>query len=143
MSDFQLFMKQNKVKKENQKFAATRSLQDENGNPVLWEFRPIPSREVSQIREECVINVPIKGKPGAFRREVNGSLFTHKLACKACVFPDLRNAALQDSYGVTTPEELLYALVDDAGEYTDLLAFVQKMNGFDVSLEDKVDEAKN
>ena len=34
-------------------------------------------------------------------------------------------------------------MVDDPGEYNDLAAFVQKLNGFDVSFDDKVEEAKN
>ena len=59
------------------------------------------------------------------------------------VVPDLYDAELQDSYGVSTPEDLLVALVDDPGEYNDLAAFVQKFNGFDATLDDKVEEAKN
>ena len=50
---------------------------------------------------------------------------------------------MQDSYGVKTPEDLLMAMVDDPGEYNDLAAFVQKFQGFNVSFEDKVNEAKN
>ncbi len=59
------------------------------------------------------------------------------------VYPDLYDAELQDSYGVKTPEDLLLAMVDNPGEYSDLTAFVQKFQGFDVSFSDKVDEAKN
>ena len=59
------------------------------------------------------------------------------------VTPDLYNAELQDSYGVQTPEELVYAMVDDAGEYQELSAWIQKFQGFTKTLDDKVDEAKN
>ena len=59
------------------------------------------------------------------------------------VVPDLYDRDLQDSYGAMTPEDLLLALVDDPGEYNDLVAFVQKFQGFNVSFEEKVDEAKN
>ena len=57
--------------------------------------------------------------------------------------PDLYDRELQDSYGVATPEDLLLAMVDDPGEYNDLAAFVQKFQGFNISFDDKVDEAKN
>lgn len=50
---------------------------------------------------------------------------------------------LQDSYGVMTPEELLYAMVDNAGEYQDFTMWMQKFQGFTKNLDDKVDEAKN
>lgn len=59
------------------------------------------------------------------------------------VYPDLYDKELQDSYGARTPEELLLAMVDDPGEYSELASYVQKFQGFDVSLNDKVEEAKN
>ena len=42
-----------------------------------------------------------------------------------------------------TPEDLLLSMVDDPGEYSELAAFVQKFQGFDVSFQEKVEEAKN
>lgn len=59
------------------------------------------------------------------------------------VFPDLYNAELQDSYGVSTPEDLVREMIDDPGEYNKFLAYVQEFNGFDSNMEDKVEEAKN
>ena len=41
-----------------------------------------------------------------------------------------------------TPGELLYAMIDNPGEYQDLSAMVQKFQGFD-TLEDKTEQAKN
>ena len=58
------------------------------------------------------------------------------------VEPDLCNAELQDSYGVKTPGDLLYAMIDEPGEYQDLSEWVQKFQGFD-TLEDKTKQAKN
>lgn len=42
-----------------------------------------------------------------------------------------------------SPEDLVMALVDDPGEYSALGEWVQKFQGFDKTLEDKVAEAKN
>jgi hypothetical protein len=61
----------------------------------------------------------------------------------ATVYPDLYDAELQDSYGVKTPEDLIYAMVDDAGEYQDFCVWMQKFQGFNKTLDEKVDEAKN
>ena len=66
-----------------------------------------------------------------------------KLICASIVAPDMHDADLQDSYGVKTPEDLLMAMVDDPGEYQNLAAYVQQLQGFNVSFEDKVNEAKN
>ena len=77
-----------------------------------------------------------------FRPKFNSNKYLTKLAVASCVEPDLYNAELQDSYGVKTPEDLLMEIVDDAGEYQELLGFIQKINGFE-SKQDLVDKAKN
>ena len=63
--------------------------------------------------------------------------------CVACtVFPNLNDAELQDSYGVKTPDALLKKMLKP-GEYTEYKAKVMEVNGYDMSMEELVDEAKN
>lgn len=143
MSKFSQFMRANKKEKKNGKYAPTKSLCDENGKPLEWEFRHITSRENENFRDECTIEVPITGKPNMFRPRVQSSKYIQKMIAASVVVPDLYDKELQDSYGVATPEELLLAMVDEPGEYNELAAFVQKFQGFDVSFHDKVEEAKN
>lgn len=143
MSALSLFLKKNKKVKENVKFSATKSLCDENGVPLEWEIKPLTTRESDDIREACTVEVPITGKPNIFRQKVNSSKFGAKMLAASVVFPDLYNAELQDSYGVSTPEDLVREMIDDPGEYNRFFAFVQEFNGFDSDLEDKVKEAKN
>ena len=143
MSKFAKFMKSNKTVKENGFYAPTRSLCDENGKPLEWEFRHITSKETEGLRDDCTIDVPITGKPNLFRPKTQSSKYIQKMIAASVVMPDLYDKELQDSYGVTTPEELLLAMVDDPGEYNDLASFVQKFQGFNVSFDEKVDEAKN
>jgi len=121
----------------------TKSLCDENGKPLEWEFRHISSKENETIRESCTIEVPVTGKPNMFRPKMKSSLYIQKMIIASVVMPDLYDAELQDSYGVKTPEDLLFAMVDDPGEYNELAAYVQKFQGFNVSFDEKVDEAKN
>lgn len=143
MSKFSRFMKANKVVKANEKHPVTKSLCDEKGNPLEWEFRHMSSKENEELRESCTIDVPVTGKSGMFRQKVKSSLYIQKMIAASVVSPDLYDAELQDSYGVSKPEDLLMAMVDDPGEYSDLAAYVQKFQGFDTNFEDKVDEAKN
>lgn len=143
MSQFTRFMKCNKTKKENTSFAATKSLTDENGQPLLWKLRPVSSRENEEIRDECVDNEPIKGKPGQFHTVFRTSQYIAKLICASVVEPDLNNKQLQDSYGVMTPEALLYEMVDNPKEFQEFASFVQNFNGFGESLDDKISQAKN
>ena len=143
MSNFNRFMKANKIKKENTTFAATKSLVDENGEPLLWTIKPLTTRENDDIRDECMIEVPVKGKPNMFRPKLNTSKYIAKMACASIVEPNLFNKELQDSYDVKTPEELLKEMVDDPGEYQDFTAFISNFNGFNTTLDEKVEEAKN
>lgn len=143
MSKFSRFMKANKIAKPNEKYAPTTTLQDENGKPLKWEFKRITSKENEALRDSCTIEVPVKGKPNLYRPKVKTAEYLAKMIVASTVYPDLYDKELQDSYGVMTPEELLYAMVDNAGEYQDFTMWMQKFQGFTKNLDDKVDEAKN
>ena len=143
MSKFAKFMKANKKVQENSFYAATKSLCDENGQPLLWEFKHISSAQNEAIREDSTKDVAVQGKPGMFRPKLKSSEYIRKMIAASVVEPDLFDKELQESYGVATPEDLLLAMVDDPGEYNDLAAFVQKFQGFNISFEEKVAEAKN
>lgn len=143
MSKFARFMKQNKIKKENTTFAPTKSLLDENGEPIKFIIKPLTTKENEDIREACTVDIPVTGKPNIFRPKLNTSKYLAKMLCSCIIEPNLFDKELQDSYGVMTPEDLIKEMIDDPGEYQDFVTFIQNFNGFNVSLEDKVDNAKN
>ncbi len=143
MSKFSKFMKANKIEKKNEMHAVTKSLCDENGKPLEWEFKHITSKENELIREECMTEVPVKGKRNVYRPKFKTAQYIQKMIAASVVTPDLFDVELQNSYGVANPEDLLLTMVDDPGEYNDLADYVQKLQGFNVSFDDMVDEAKN
>ncbi|MBR4026687.1 MAG: hypothetical protein IKJ01_03900 [Lachnospiraceae bacterium] len=143
MSQFARFMKQNKVALKNEKYAPTERITDETGKPMEWEFRHITSKENERIKDDCTKEVQVTGKPNLFRPKTDTAAYVAKLIVESTVFPDLYDAELQDSYGVNTPEDLLYELVDGAGEYQELTLWIQKFQGFGKSFDEKLEEAKN
>lgn len=143
MSKLSRFLKQNKIVKENTTYAATKSLVDENGKPLNWTIKAITTKENDAIRDECMIEIPIKGNPNVYRQKLNTSKYIGKMICACVVEPSLYDKELQDSYGVMTPDDLLKEMVDNPGEYQDFATFIQEFNGFNTTLEDKVEEAKN
>lgn len=143
MSDLSRFLKANKIKRENTTFAATKSLVDAKGNPLPWTIKPLTTKENDAIRDECMIEVPVKGKPNLFRPKLDTSKYIGKMICACVVEPNLYDKDLQDSYGVMSPDDLLKEMIDDPGEYQEFATFVQNFNGFNTTLEDKVEEAKN
>lgn len=143
MGDLVRFLKQNKAKRENVFFAPTKSLTDEKGNPLKWEIRPLTTQENDDIRESCMYDEQVKGKPGQVRQKLDSSKYVAKLICASVVEPNLNSKELQDSYGVMKPEDLVREMVDLPGEYAKFSEFIQKLNGFDETLDDLVEEAKN
>ena len=143
MSKFSQFMKQNKIEKKNETYAPTKSLLGSDGTPLRWEFKHLTSKQNDELRDKYTIDVPVTGKPNFFRQKLLTNKYILAIIVESTVVPNLFDAELQNSYGVKTPEDLVYAIVDDPGEYTELEAWVQKFNGFDESIEDKKDEAKN
>ena len=146
MGDLNAFLSQNAIKVENRKYVASERFIGEDGKPIEWELKAIDSDRDRQLRKDSAIRVPVlnkKGKStGQYTSETDFNTYTLKLCVETIVFPDLHDAELQNSYGVMGAEELLTTMLTP-GEYTDLSSEVGEVNGFDRTLEDKVEEAKN
>mgnify|MGYP003289542852 CR=1 FL=1 len=141
MSDFAVFMAGNAAVTENIKYVASKRFV-KNGKPVEWELKPAGSDLDEAIRKECTKRVPIQGKRGQYNQETDTDKYIGRLCVACIVYPDLNNAELQDSYGVKTGDALLKKMLLP-GEYTELKAKVMEVNGYDMSMEELVDEAKN
>lgn len=142
MSNLSSFLAQNALKVENIRYAPSKRFVDENGEPVLWEIRCIDSFEDEMLRKSCTKRVPVSGRRGQFTQEIDYNLYLGKLAAACTVYPNLDDAELQNSYGVMGADTLLKTMLTP-GEYADYLMKVQEVNGFDVTFEEMVDEAKN
>ena len=137
---FDAFLKTNKIEKPNEFIPVSKSFVDENGNTALWEIRQLSNEEMKHIKKTCVKQV--RDKKGNVSVETDTDKMLCLMAATSTVYPDLKSEKIQNSYGVMGEVALLEAMLS-AGE---LLAFEQKVNeinGFDVSFDDKVEEAKN
>ncbi len=143
MSNLKAFLKTNKKEKKTTQYPATKSLCDENGNPLMWTVRALSTKESENIREQCTVDVPVVGKPGMYRQKVNSNELLKKLICAAVVEPDLHSKELQDSYGVMRAEDLVVEMIDNPEEFGEFATFVQQYSGMDETMQEKVDEAKN
>lgn len=141
MSNFAVFMAGNAAKNEIVKFAASKRFVT-NGKPVEWEIKPIDSDLDEVIRKECTKRVPIPGKRGQYNQETDSDKYIGKMCVACTVYPNLNDAELQDSYGVKSADALLKKMLLP-GEYTEYKAKVMEVNGYDMSMEELVDEAKN
>ena len=142
MSNLSCFLSQNAIAAENVKYVASRRFLDEKKKPVEWELQGITSTEDEAIRKECTRRVPVPGRKGQYTQETDFNLYLGRLAAKCTIFPNLNDKELQDSYHVMGADILLKTMLT-AGEYAGYLEKVQQVNGFDVTLTEAVEDAKN
>ena len=142
MEKFELFLKKNKIVKENILYPATAAIVDENGNPVEWELRAVSTKENNLLIDESTKYTVAEN--GDVVPAFDNNLYVKKLVAAAVGYPDLHNRALQDSYGVMTPEDLLEAIVDCPEEFNLLAKKVKEHNGTGKKKEAReTNEAKN
>ena len=135
------FMRPNVAEIKNASFAPSPRFVGEDGKPVEWEIRCISADEYAKIRSDCFIQERVPGKKNQMTQRLDIYAFQTRVAARCTVFPDLTNAELQDSWGVTKPEDLVGAMLI-GGEFEDYIAEVLRVNGFK-SESELVDEAKN
>ena len=137
---FDAFLKTNKIEKENELIPVSNSFVDEDGNPILWEVRQLSNDEMKYIKKTCVKQN--RDKRGNVTVETDTDKMVGLMAAMSTVYPDLKNAELQNSYGVMGEVALLEAMLS-VGELLAYQQEINRINGFDVSFDDKVEEAKN
>lgn len=142
MSNLSAFLSQNAIKVENVKYVASKRFVNEDGKPMEWEIASITSEEDELLRKTCTKRIPVPGKRNSFMPDTDFNAYITKQAVKCTVFPNLNDVEVQNSYGVMGAEQLLKVMLTP-GEYADYISKVQEVNGFDVPLEDAVEEAKN
>lgn len=141
MTNLTAFLAQNALKPENEKVVVSkRFVQD--GKPIKWEVQAITSEEDDQLRKDNTRRMPVPGKKGVMVPETNYTAYLTDLAVKCTVFPNLHDVELQKSYKVMGAKELLKKMLLP-GEYDEYLAKIQEINGFDVGMDEIVEEAKN
>lgn len=140
MGELERFLKTNRMQKPNAFYPAVKGITDDDGNTVMWELKHLSTAESEELKRECMYTS--EGKNGIVRERLDSAKYMERLLAACVVYPDLRSATLQDSYGVYTPEELLKAIIDEPSEYAAFSDYVYGMLGF-TTFGDKVEQAKN
>lgn len=102
---------------------------DDDGRPEAWRLRPVTAEDMHKLFAA-----------GSGDGAAGGGMLLRLLA-QAVVYPDLQDAALQDSYGVMGAEELLLRMLSP-GEYRVLLEAFERQN-LRPGMPELVREAKN
>lgn len=137
MSNFSMFLKENVTPVEEIEFVVSDRFKDADGEPIKWKLKAISSKVESAIRDECTKFNPKKGTS-----DFDSSKYNAKVCASTVVFPNLKDAELQDNYGVRGEVELLQEMLT-GGEFIGLVRKVTDISIPDEVTEEMIDEAKN
>ena len=116
-------------------FVVSDRFKDEEGEPIEWKLKAMsPRRSLTLIDS----SMQAKGKSTDFKSDV----YSMNVVIQTVVYPPLKSAELQDSYGVMSEAGLLDAMLS-AEEFNDLLLKCMDINGLNKSDEELKDEVKN
>lgn len=140
MSELQAFFAQNVNAGVTEAFPVSERFKDKEGKAIPWKLRTLSEEENEEIRKSATKRTKVK--KNLYIPEVDQNEYMAKLAAESVVFPNLKDAELQKSYGVIGADKLVKKMLL-AGEYGALLEKVQEMNGFDKDINDLKEEVKN
>ena len=142
MSDLSAFFAENVAPLEEVEIAVSERMLDKDGKPIKWKVKAITSAVNSSIEERAMRVVNVPGKRGQRTREIDYTRYSRLLVCDCVTYPNLNDAGLQDSYHAKSADELIAAMLT-AGEFTELSAKCLEICGFDVPIDEEIEQAKN
>ena len=112
---------------------------DKDGNLLKFKIRPMTNDEFSAYQKKCT-SININGR----KRETSfdGGKFNSLVIINQCLDPDFKDANFIKELGVMTPEQAINKVLL-AGEIVELSNQITSISGFDVDINDKIEEAKN
>ena len=140
-NSLQAFLAENAIKAENVPYVASKRFIGADKQPITWELRVMSSEEDEVIKQSCKKKTFIAGTRDT-KIELDTDKYAEELICACVVFPNLHDAALQNSYGAVGAAQVVRKMLTP-GEFTDLYLMVSQVNGFEVGMEEKVKKAKN
>ncbi|MEC0089329.1 phage tail assembly chaperone [Paenibacillus macquariensis] len=140
MSDLSMFFAQNAAVEVAEEVEVSTRFKDKDGKVGKWKLRSITEDDNQELRKSATKKT--KGKNGMYTSDLDTNEYLSKLVVACVVYPDLKNAEIQKTYGVMGAEKLLRKMLLP-GEFSALMEKVQAMNGFDQDMNELVEEVKN
>ena len=131
------FFKSNAKSLPDVKVVVSERFTDQDGNPIEWVLHPISTKLVEEITKRNTKTVIKNGKKESIVNEEN---LNAELLEAVVLYPSLNDAELQDSYGVSSANELLSVMLYPGETQVLTSALQEVMAG---SKANDIDELKN
>ena len=141
VDNFKAFMAENAIKYNEVEYVASERFVDENGKPIPWRFRILTEAESQKIRAKCKKRVT-DARTWLTSFDTDIEKYNDLMIEQCVIYPNLNDAALQESYGAVGAAELARTMLLP-GEYANLSMAITEANGFDSGMADKIKRVKN
>ena len=131
------FFKSNAKSLPDVKVVVSERFTNEDGSPIEWVLHPISTKRVEEITKR---NTKTTIKNGKKESVVNEENLNAELLEAVVLYPSLNDAELQDSYGVSSANELLSVMLYPGETQVLTNALQEVMAG---SKANDIDELKN
>lgn len=131
------FFKSNAKSLPDVKVVVSERFTDQDGNPIEWVLHPISTKKVEEITKR---NTKTTIKNGKKESVVNEENLNAELLEAVVLYPSLNDAELQDSYGVSSANELLSVMLYPGETQVLTNALQEVMSGTKAN---DIDELKN
>lgn len=138
--DFSAFMAGAAIQVEPVEFAVSKRFKGKDGESIKWKIVPFSA----EVNDELIREHTKKVRLPNGDRKTSFDSARYGIACvvRAVTYPNLNDAALQDSYGVVSAEDLVKKMLLP-GELDDLQNAVAQALGFENDIADDIQTAKN
>ena len=138
------FFAQNAGKPKKVEKAISKRFKDENGEPIKFVFKAITPAKDTELQNKSMKKKLITQGPkkGQYEQDFDPMYYQLLLTIESIEFPNLKDAELQNTYGVMDEVGLYNAMLLPA-ESVDAYAAAQEANGYEHSMKELVEEAKN
>jgi hypothetical protein len=138
MSTLQKFLNTNPIDGLTEEVPISERFKDEKGKLLKFKIRVMSSVELGEYRKKAMkVNPKSKNKV-----EVDANQLTSAIVINHTVDPNFKDAESIKEMGCSTPEAYLNKVLLP-GEIDDLSERIQSLSGFNKSMDDLVEEAKN
>lgn len=131
------FFKSNAKSLPDVKVVVSERFTNEDGSPIEWVLHPISTKKVEEITKR---NTKTTIKNGKKESVVNEENLNAELLEAVVLYPSLNDAELQDSYGVSSANELLSVMLYPGETQVLTNALQEVMSGTKAN---DIDELKN
>lgn len=135
MSTLQDFLNSNPVDDMVAEVVISDRFKDKDGNLLKFKIKAMTNRTFDELRRKCT---KIRGR----KTDFDANAFNISVVIENTISPDFKDAESLKKLNCMSPDQYVERVLL-AGEIVQLAQEISKLSGFDVEMDELVEEAKN